>query len=108
MNLQTLKARAKAYEEEAQEAPIGERVKNSGYTYPKGQCPIRATSNEMASHLWYTKHRGNNPIYDQAVVNQMVKRRLAAPLQYAARRWRLGLVARFELCSDEYMSAYVM
>ncbi len=106
VNLATLKARAQAYEKEAQAAPIGERVKNSGYTYPKGQ-PNSRDLEQMASRMWWTKHRGSNPVYDQAVVDQMTKEGLDR--LYNMQRgdggwgWWPGSSG-----SDEYMSAYVM
>jgi uncharacterized protein YfaS (alpha-2-macroglobulin family) len=71
VDLKTLRARAKAYEAEAQAAPIGERVKNSGYTYPKGM-PNARDLNEMSSKLWFTS-RSKNPIYDQAELNKMIR-----------------------------------
>ena len=106
VNLQTLKARAMAYEKEAQAAPIGERVKNSGYTYPKGQ-PNSRDLEQMASHLWYTKRRSHNPVYDQAVVNAMTKEGLQRlyNMQRGDGGWGWWPGSGY---ADEYMSAYVM
>jgi alpha-2-macroglobulin len=106
VNLQTLKARAQAYEKESKEAPIGERVKNTGYTYPKGQ-PNSRDLEQMASRLWWSGHRSKNPVYDQAEVNRMTQEGLTR--LYNMQRgdggwgWWPGSPQ-----SDEYMSAYVM
>ncbi len=106
VNLATLKARAQAYEAEAKAAPIGERVKNTGYTYPTGM-PNSRDLQQMASRMWWTSHRGSNPVYDQAVVNQMTKEGLDR--LYGMQRgdggwgWWPGSSQ-----SDEYMTAYVM
>lgn len=106
VNLATLKARALAYEKEAQQAPIGERVKNSGYTYPKGQ-PNSRDLEQMASRLWWTKRRGNNPVYDQARVNEMTREGLQRlyNMQREDGGWGWWPGSSY---SDEYMSAYVM
>ncbi|HEY0072509.1 MAG TPA: alpha-2-macroglobulin family protein, partial [Abditibacteriaceae bacterium] len=106
VNLQTLKARAEAYDKEAREAPIGERVRNSGYTYPTGQ-PNSRDLQQMASRLWWTKRRGSNPVYDQAEVNRMTQEGLNRlyDMQRADGGWGWWPGSAQ---SDEYMSAYVM
>ena len=105
VDLQVLAQRAKAYKAESQTEALGERVKNSGYTYPKGQ-PNARDLDEMASRLWY-HGRTKNPIYDPQVLAAMVDDGLNR--LYAMQRgdggwgWWQGSEQ-----SDEYMSAYVM
>lgn len=106
VNLQTLGQRAKAYEAEAKKAPIGTRVDNTGYTYPTGMPNSRDLS-QMSSRLWHTSGRGDNPIYDKALLDRMVKDGLER--LYAMQRpdggwgWWQG-----SSYADEYMSAYVV
>ncbi len=105
VDLQVLAPRAATYKAESQTEAIGERVKNSGYTYPKGQPNARDLS-EMASRLWY-HGRAKNPIYDAQVLASMIDDGLGR--LYAMQRddggwgWWQGSPQ-----SDEYMSAYVM
>jgi uncharacterized protein YfaS (alpha-2-macroglobulin family) len=105
VDLKTLRARAKAYEAEAQTAPIGERVKNSGYTYPKGM-PNARDLNEMSSKLWFTS-RSKNPIYDQAELDKMIRDGLNRiyDMQRPDGGWGWWHGSSY---SDEYMSAYVV
>ncbi len=106
VNLQTLRARAKAYEAEAKAKPMGERIKNTGYTYPTGM-PNARNLQEMASRLWHTRGRADNPIYDAAELQKMINDGLQR--LYAMQRadggwgWWPGSPD-----SDEYMSAYVV
>ena len=105
VDLQVLAERNKAYKAESQTEALGERVKNSGYTYPKGQ-PNSRDLQEMASRLWY-HGRDHNPIYDPQVLASMIGDGLQR--LYAMQRgdggwgWWQGSSE-----SDEYMSAYVM
>jgi uncharacterized protein YfaS (alpha-2-macroglobulin family) len=105
VNLTTLRTRAKAYEAEAKTEARGERVKNSGYSYPKGQ-PNSRDLEEMASQLWH-HGRAKNPIFDQAEVDRMTNEGLNR--LYGMQRsdggwgWWPGSGS-----SDEYMSAYVV
>ncbi|HEX8235004.1 MAG TPA: MG2 domain-containing protein [Abditibacteriaceae bacterium] len=105
VNLNTLRTRAKAYEVEAKTQPLGERVKNTGYTYPTGM-PNARNLEEMASKLWH-HGRSNNPIYDAATLQKMIDEGLQR--LYAMQRedggwgWWPGSAQ-----SDEYMSAYVV
>ncbi len=105
VNLATLRQRAKAYETEAKAQPIGERVKNSGYTYPTGM-PNARDLNEMASRLWYTERR-NNPVYDEKVLSSMVNDGLNRlyNMQRGDGGWGWWQGSSY---SDEYMSAYVV
>jgi uncharacterized protein YfaS (alpha-2-macroglobulin family) len=106
VDLKTLRARAKAYEAEAKARPVGERIKNTGYTYPTGM-PNARNLQEMASTLWFTRRRTNNPIYDAATMQRMINEGLTR--LYAMQRgdggwgWWPGSPD-----SDEYMSAYVV
>jgi uncharacterized protein YfaS (alpha-2-macroglobulin family) len=106
VNLETLRARARAYEKEASTRPLGERVKNTGYTYPTGM-PNARDLNEMASRMWSSGLRSNNPIYDKAEMDRRTREGLNR--LYAMQRgdggwgWWPGSPA-----SDEYMSAYVV
>ena len=105
VDLETLRKRAQAYDAQSRDEPIGERVKNSGYSYPQGQ-PNARDLNEMSSRLGYHA-RSNNPIYDGATVDKMTQEGLAR--LYTMQRsdggwgWWPGSAQ-----SDEYMSAYVM
>lgn len=105
VNLQTLRTRATAYAAEAKAQPIGERIKNTGYTYPTGM-PNSRNLQEMASRMWYW-NRANNPIYDKKQLDDMVHQGLLR--LYDMQRgdggwgWWPGSAA-----SDEYMTAYVV
>ncbi|HEX9995866.1 MAG TPA: MG2 domain-containing protein [Abditibacterium sp.] len=105
VNLETLRARAKAYEAEAKTPALGERVKNTGYTYPTG-APNSRDLEQMASKLWF-RGRGKNPIFDQNEIDKMTRDGLSR--LYAMQRgdggwgWWPGSGS-----SDEYMSAYVV
>lgn len=106
INLETLRARAKAYEAEAKAQPLGERVKNTGYSYPKGM-PNARDLDEMASQRWWWGGRGsNNPVFDKAELDKMTTDGLNR--LYSMQRsdggwgWWPGSGD-----SDEYMSAYV-
>ena len=105
VDLETLRKRALAYDAQAKDEPIGERIKNSGYSYPQGQ-PNARDLNEMSSQLGY-HGRSNNPIYDGATVDKMTQEGLQR--LYTMQRsdggwgWWPGSGN-----SDEYMSAYVM
>ena len=105
VDLETLRKRAQAYDAQSKDEPIGERVKNSGYSYPQGQ-PSSRDLNEMSSQLWNTNRR-SNPIYDAKTVDKMTREGLQR--LYAMQRsdggwgWWPGSGD-----SDEYMSAYVM
>lgn len=106
VNLSTLRARAKAYEAEAKAAPVGNRVKNTGYTYPTGMPNARDLT-QMSSRLWHTSHRGNNPIYDQSTLDEMIKDGLDRlySMQRGDGGWGWWHGSGY---SDEYMSAYVV
>ena len=97
--------RALAYDAQSKDEPIGDRIKNSGYSYPKGQPNARDLA-EMSSNLGYHA-RSNNPIYDGATVDKMTQEGLQR--LYTMQRddggwgWWPGSGN-----SDEYMSAYVM
>ena len=105
VDLETLRKRALAYDAQSRDEPIGERIKNSGYSYPQGQPNARDLS-EMSSRLGYYA-RSNNPIYDAKTVDKMTQEGLQR--LYAMQRsdgglgWWPGSGS-----SDEYMSAYVM
>jgi uncharacterized protein YfaS (alpha-2-macroglobulin family) len=105
IDLKTLRTRAKAYEAEAKTEARGDRVKNSGYSYPKGQ-PNSRDLTEMASKLWHHR-RADNPVFDQAEVDRMTNEGLNR--LYSMQRgdggwgWWPGSAS-----SDEYMSAYVV
>ncbi len=105
VNLQTLRARAQAYSKEAKAESVGTRVKNSGYTFPKGE-PGGRDLDEMASQMWY-HNRSNNPIYDGGKIKQMTKEGLQrlASMQRSDGGWGWFPGASE---SDEYMSAYVV
>ena len=105
VDLQTLRKRAQAYKAQAKDAPIGERVKNSGYTYPQGQ-PNSRDLDEMSSQLWYWG-RSNNPIYDAKTIDQMTREGLQRlyGMQRGDGGWGWW---RGSQDSDPYMSAYVM
>ncbi len=105
VDLETLRKRAQAYDAQAKDEPVSERIKNSGYSYPQGQ-PNARDLNEMSSQLGYHA-RSNNPIYDAKTVDKMTQEGLQ----------RLGSMQRSDggwgwwpgsENSDEYMSAYVM
>ncbi|HEX8463560.1 MAG TPA: alpha-2-macroglobulin family protein, partial [Abditibacterium sp.] len=106
INLETLRARAKVYEAEAKAQPIGERVKNSGYSYPKGQ-PNSRDLTEMASQRWRGLRSTNNPVFDKVELDKMTSDGLNQ--LYGMQRsdggwgWWPGSPQ-----SDEYMSAYVV
>ena len=105
VDMETLRKRAQAYDAQSRDEPIGERIKNSGYSYPQGQPNSRDLS-EMSSRLGYYA-RSNNPIYDAKTVDKMTQEGLQR--LYAMQRgdggwgWWPG-----SSNSDEYMSAYVM
>jgi uncharacterized protein YfaS (alpha-2-macroglobulin family) len=105
INLETLRTRAKAYEKEAKTEAIGDRVKNTGYTYPKGM-PNARDLNEMSSRLWHTGGR-TNPIWDKAEMDKMIadglKRLYEMQRGDGGWGWWPGSPQ-----SDEYMSAYVV
>jgi uncharacterized protein YfaS (alpha-2-macroglobulin family) len=105
VELSTLAQRAKAYEKEAQEAPRGNRVENTGYTYPKGM-PNARDLKEMSSRLWHTG-RWSNPVYDQSTLDAMVKDGLDRlyNMQRSDGGWGWWSGSSY---SDEYMSAYVV
>ena len=107
VNLETLRARANAYAKEAKALSVGSRVKNSGYSFPKGE-PASRDLEEMSSKLWYSRHgRTNNPIYDAALTEKMTREGLQklASMQRSDGGW--GWFPGASL-SDEYMSAYVV
>ena len=105
VDLETLRKRAQTYDAQSKDEPIGDRIKNSGYSYPQGQ-PNSRDLTEMSSQLWNT-HRRSNPIYDAKTVNDMTQEGLSR--LYTMQRsdggwgWWPGSSQ-----SDEYMSAYVM
>ncbi len=105
VDLETLRKRAQAYDAQIKDEPIGERIKNTGYSYPQGQPNSRDMS-EMASELWRPRV-SNNPIYDAKTVDKMTQEGLQR--LYTMQRsdggwgWWPGSGS-----SDEYMSAYVM
>ena len=105
VDLETLRRRALAYDAQAKDEPIGERIKNSGYSYPQGQPNARDLA-EMASQMVH-RGRSNNPIYDAKTVDKMTQEGLQR--LYTMQRsdggwgWWPGSGS-----SDEYMSAYVM
>jgi uncharacterized protein YfaS (alpha-2-macroglobulin family) len=105
INLSTLRTRAKALAAEAKTKPIGERVKNTGYTYPTGQ-PNARDLEQMASRMWHGS-RWENPVYDEAELQKMVNDGLQR--LYTMQRsdggwgWWQGSSQ-----SDPYMSAYVV
>jgi uncharacterized protein YfaS (alpha-2-macroglobulin family) len=105
VNLQTLRARAKAYEAESKTAAIGTRVSNTGYTYPTGQPNARDLT-EMASRLG-SHSRSNNPIYDATEIRRMttdgLNRLYTMQREDGGWGWWPGSGS-----SDEYMSAYVV
>lgn len=105
VDMETLRKRAQAYDAQSRDEPIGERIKNSGYSYPQGQ-PNARDLNEMSSQLGYIRV-SNNPIYDAKIVDKMTHEGLQR--LYTMQRsdggwgWWPGSGQ-----SDEYMSAYVM
>ncbi|MDF2441579.1 MAG: alpha-2-macroglobulin, partial [Abditibacteriota bacterium] len=105
VNLSTLRTRAQAYAAESKTQAVGERIKNTGYTYPTGM-PNARDLEQMASRLWYTDRR-DNPVFDDKVLSSMVSEGLNR--LYAMQRsdggwgWWPGSAE-----SDEYMSAYVV
>lgn len=105
VDLTTLRARAKAYADEAKAQPIGDRIKNTGYTYPQGM-PNSRNLEEMASRLWYTRG-GHNPVYDQQQLDDMVDEGLKRLYDMQAPDggwgWWPGSIH-----SDPYMSSYVV
>ncbi|HEX8552097.1 MAG TPA: MG2 domain-containing protein [Abditibacteriaceae bacterium] len=105
INIEQLRTRAKAYEKEAKTEAVGERVKNTGYTYPKGM-PNSRDLNEMSSRLWHVGGR-KNPIWDKATMDAMVadglKRLYEMQREDGGWGWWPGSPQ-----SDEYMSAYVV
>ena len=105
VDLETLRKRAQAYDAQSKDEPIGDRIKNSGYSYPKGQPNARDLA-EMSSRLGYHA-RSNNPIYDGATVDKMTQEGLQRlyTMQRSDGGW--GWWPGSEN-SDEYMSAYVM
>ncbi|MBW3637688.1 MAG: hypothetical protein KY445_14680, partial [Armatimonadetes bacterium] len=105
VNLETLRARARAYEAELKTQNVGERVQNTGYTFPQGQPNSRDFS-EMASRLWF-KGRSQNPLFDAAETRKMVTEGLNRlySMQRGDGGWGWFPGASH---SDEYMSAYVV
>jgi prepilin-type processing-associated H-X9-DG protein len=105
VDLNDLRKRAKAYEAEAKAKPIGERVKNSGYTYPTGM-PNSRDLQEMASQLWYSG-RSSNPIYNTDKMARMTREGLArlAAMQKPDGGWGWWQESK---TSDPYMSAVVV
>lgn len=105
IDLKTLQTRAAAYEKEAHAPAIGDRVQNTGYSYPKGM-PNARDLQEMSSQLWYY-HRRRNPVYDpqqlQAMVNDGLNRLYNMQRSDGGWGWWQGSPE-----SDPYMSAYVM
>jgi uncharacterized protein YfaS (alpha-2-macroglobulin family) len=106
INLATLRQRAASYEAESKTANVGERVKNTGYTFPKGQ-PNSRDLEKMASNLWFTGGRGKNPVFDGGKVRDMTNDGLKrlADMQRSDGGWGWFSGAPE---SDEYMSAYVV
>jgi uncharacterized protein YfaS (alpha-2-macroglobulin family)/TolA-binding protein len=105
VNLETLRARAQAYKAESSTRPLGERIKNTGYTYPTGM-PNSRDLTQMASQMWFVG-RGHNPIYDKTTMDKMTNEGLQR--LYGMQRsdggwgWWPGSAT-----SDEYMTAYVV
>ena len=105
VNLEQLRARAKAYDAESKTPNVAELVKNTGYSFPKGQ-PNSRDFGEMASQLWF-RGRAKNPIFDAQETRKMVQSGLNR--LYEMQRgdggwgWFPGASE-----SDEYMSAYVV
>ena len=105
VDLETLRRRALAYDAQAKDEPVGERIKNSGYSYPQGQPNARDLA-EMSSQM-FRRGRSNNPIYDAKTVDKMTREGLQR--LYTMQRgdggwgWWPGSSS-----SDPYMSAYVV
>jgi len=106
INLETLRTRARSYAKESSTRPVGERVKNTGYTYPTGM-PNSRDLNEMASRHWFTHGRANNPLFDKTEMDKMTRDGLQRlyTMQRADGGW--GWWPGSDN-SDEYMSAYVV
>ncbi len=107
VNMETLRARANAYAKEAKQKSKGSEVKNSGYSFPKGE-PASRDLEEMSSHLSYTPDgRTNNPIYDAELTAKMTREGLQklASMQRGDGGWGWFSGASE---SDEYMTAYVV
>ncbi len=106
VSLQVLAQRARAYAAESKATSPGERVKNSGYSFPKGMPESRDLT-AMASNLWYTEGRNRNPIFNPAELDKMIAdglaRLVAAQRSDGGWGWWPG-----EGDSDEWMSAYVV
>jgi hypothetical protein len=107
VDLETLRKRSKAYEADARQKPLGARIQNSGYTYPQGMPDSRDLS-EMASHLWYTERRANNPIFDHDTLVEMIHRGLRRLYNAQKGNGGWGWWPGSEDESDLYMSAYVV
>ena len=106
VNLATLRARAGAYAKEAQTKSKAADVKNSGYSFPKGE-PGARDLDEMASQMWHTDRWGGNPIFDAKQIARMTSEGMErlASMQREDGGW--GWFPGASL-SDEYMSAYVV
>ncbi len=107
VNLETLRARAAAYKAEAQTKSKLGTVKNSGYSFPKGE-PNARDLDEMASHMWwYDGHGRSNPIYDAKLTAQMTREGMQklASMQRDDGGWGWFPGASQ---SDEWISAYVV
>jgi uncharacterized protein YfaS (alpha-2-macroglobulin family) len=104
IDLGTLRTRAQAYEAESKAAPIGDRVKNSGYSYPQGQ-PNSRDLNAMAARLWYSNRR-RNPLFDEAELSRMIDVGVKSltSMQRGDGGWGWWPGSND---SDEWMSAYV-
>lgn len=106
IDLDSLSKRAQAYEAEGKRRPIGDRIKNSGYTYPAG-LPDSRDLDEMASRLWYSERRGGGAVYDKARLTSIIRKGLAK--LYNAQRSDGGWGWWPESDeSDPYMTAYVV
>lgn len=105
IDLDTLRKRAAAYDKEAKTEAIGDRVKNTGYSYPKGM-PNSRDLTEMSSRMWHIGGR-KSPIFDKKEMDSMISDGLKR--LYAMQRgdggwgWWQGSSQ-----SDEYMSSYVV
>ncbi len=105
VNLDTLRQRAQAYKAESSTRPLGERIKNTGYTYPTGM-PNSRDLTQMASQMWFWG-RTNNPIYDKATMDKMTADGLSRLYEMQRDDGGWGWWPGSEE-SDEYMSAYVV
>ena len=105
VDMETLRKRAQAYAAQAKDAPLGQRIKNSGYTYPQGQ-PNARDLDQMSSQLWYW-NRSNNPIYDAKTIDRMTNEGLQRLYRMQRSDGGWGWWTGSDQ-SDPYMSAYVM